>query len=137
MPPPIPPHPKFLNFCLGLGGGTKVFYPPRPDYRRFKIPSFARPGHPHSPVCAPTATFSFSRVVMWVIRYHNWESNLSQLCITVWYSQYHVMREKSFVFFGHSWPLGGRGGARAPQNSRFIKGHNSYRNQPTLMHIYS
>ena len=26
--------------CLGVGGGTKVFYPPRQDYRRFEIPSF-------------------------------------------------------------------------------------------------
>ena len=23
-------HPKFPIFCFGLGGGTKVFYPPRP-----------------------------------------------------------------------------------------------------------
>ena len=68
--PPPPPNPNFRVFCLGLGGGTKVFYPPRPDYRRFKIPSFTSPGHNHSPVCAPMATFSFSRVVVWVIRYH-------------------------------------------------------------------
>ena len=41
------PHPctQISEFGLGLGGGTKVFYPPRPDYRRFKIPSFTSPGH--------------------------------------------------------------------------------------------
>ena len=26
--PPPPTHPKFPRFCLGLGGGTKMFYPP-------------------------------------------------------------------------------------------------------------
>ena len=62
---PSPQHtPNFRFFCFGLGGGTKVFYPPRPDYRIFKIPSFTNPGHTHSLVCAPTATFSFSRPVM-------------------------------------------------------------------------
>ena len=71
-----------------------MFYPPRPDYRRFKIPSLTSPGHTHSPVCVPTATFSFSRAVMWVIRYHI--SYLSQLCITVLiYS--HKLREKKFL----------------------------------------
>ena len=56
------PHPRAQNaeFGLGLGGGTKVFYPLRPDYRRFKIPSFTSPGHTHSHVCAP---FSFCRIV--------------------------------------------------------------------------
>ena len=46
------PHPRIQNaeFGLGLGGGTKVFYPLRPDYRRFKIPSFTSPGHTHSHV---------------------------------------------------------------------------------------
>ena len=58
----VPPT-QISEFCLGLGGGTKVFYPPRPDYRRIKIPSFTSPGHTHSPVSAPTATFSFSRIV--------------------------------------------------------------------------
>ena len=49
------PHPRTKNadFGLGLGGGTKVFYPLRPDYRRFKIPSFTSLGHTHSHVCAP------------------------------------------------------------------------------------
>ena len=65
-----PTHPICELFGLGLGGGTKVFYPPRPDYRRFKIPSFTSPGHTHSHVCAPLVTFSFSIVVMLVIRYH-------------------------------------------------------------------
>ena len=46
--------------------------------------TFTSPGHTHSPVCAPTASFSFSRVVMWVICYHI--NNLSLLCIMVyWY----------------------------------------------------
>ena len=62
--PPPPPHPTQISeFCLGLGGGTNVFYLPRPDYRIFKIPSFTSQGHTHSPVCAPTATFSFSRIL--------------------------------------------------------------------------
>ena len=25
---PPPTHPKFPRFCLGLGGGTKMFFPP-------------------------------------------------------------------------------------------------------------
>ena len=58
------PHPPQISeFCLGLVGGTKVFYPPRPDYRIFEIPSFTSPRHTHSPVCAPRATVSFSRNV--------------------------------------------------------------------------
>ena len=53
------PHPRtqILEFGLGLGGGKKVFYHPRPDYRRFKIPSFTSPGHTHSHVCVHTVTF--------------------------------------------------------------------------------
>ena len=63
------PHPpKISEFCLGLGWGTKVFYPPQPDYNRFKIPSFTSPGHTHSPVCALSAE-------LLVIRYH-----LDNLC---------------------------------------------------------
>ena len=59
-----PTHPSQISeFCLGLGVGKKVFYPPRPDYRRFKIPSFTSLSHTHSHVCAPTATFSFCRIV--------------------------------------------------------------------------
>ena len=59
-----PPHPTQISkFCLGLGGGTNVFYLPRPDYMIFKIPSFTSLGHTHSPVCGPTATFSFSRIL--------------------------------------------------------------------------
>ena len=52
-----------FRVLFGTGRGHKVFYPPRPDYRRFKIPSFTCPNHTHRPVCAPTATFSFSRIV--------------------------------------------------------------------------
>ena len=35
-----------------------MFYPPWPDYRGFKIPSFASRGHSY--ICAPSPTFSFS-----------------------------------------------------------------------------
>ena len=96
-PPPPPPHThthtrtQISEFDLGLGGGTKVFYPQRPDYRRFKIPSFTSPGHTHSHVCAPTATFSFCRKV---IRYQL--GNLGIIIKYHIYSQYHKMREKSF-----------------------------------------
>ena len=59
------PHPRTQNaqFALGLGGGTEVFYPQQPDYKRFKILSFTSPGHTHGHVCAPTVTFSFCRIV--------------------------------------------------------------------------
>ena len=73
-----PSTPNVRVFCLGLGGGTKVFYPPRPDYRRFNI---YKPGSHSQPCLCPTASFSFSRV-MWVICYHI--NNLSLLCITVY-----------------------------------------------------
>ena len=42
--------------CFVLEGAA-VFYPPRPDYRRFKIPSFTSPGH--SSVCAPATSPPF------------------------------------------------------------------------------
>ena len=77
---------QISEFDLGLGGGTKVFYPQQPDYRRFKIPSFTSPGHTHSHVCAPTATFLSAEKLGnlgIIIKYHI-------------YSQYHKMREKSF-----------------------------------------
>ena len=56
---PIPTHPK-CRVWFGTGRGAKVFYPLRPDYKKFKIPSFTSPGHTHSHVCAP---FSFCRIV--------------------------------------------------------------------------
>ena len=63
--PPPPQHTQnFPSFLFGTGRGQKVFYPPQPDNRRLTIPSFTSPGHTHSPVCAPTATFYFSRAVM-------------------------------------------------------------------------
>ena len=31
-----PPRTQVSEFGLGLGGGTKVLYPPGPDYRRLK-----------------------------------------------------------------------------------------------------
>ena len=57
-------HPNFRVLVWDWDGGTKVFYPPRPDYMRFKIPSFTSPAHTHSHVCDPTATFSFCRRVI-------------------------------------------------------------------------
>ena len=48
--PKLCPTPNFRVFLLGLGVGTKVLYSPRPDYRRYKIPSFTSPGHTYSPV---------------------------------------------------------------------------------------
>ena len=108
------PHPRTQNaeFGLGLGGGTKVFYPLRPDYRRFKIPSFTSPGHTHSHVCAP---FSFCRIV------GNPLSSRYFMHYRI-YSQYHILR----IFLGHCWPLVGGGGmlptslGRHWQNSQLI-----------------
>ena len=66
-----PRHPPQISeFCFGLGGDIKVFHPPRPDYRRFKIPSFTSPGHTPSPVCVPMAWPPFLSAELWVIRYH-------------------------------------------------------------------
>ena len=64
------PHPRtqVSEFGLGLGGGTKVLYPPGPDYRRLKISSFISPGHTHSHVCAPTVIFSFCRIEGYLAR---------------------------------------------------------------------
>ena len=60
-PPPPPQHILiFRVFLFRAGRG----YPGQPDYRRFKIPSFTSPGHTHSLVCAPRATFSLSRAAM-------------------------------------------------------------------------
>ena len=71
------PHPPQISeFCLGLGGGTKVFYPLRPDNRRFKIPSFTSLSHTHRPPRTPSLSAE-----LWVICYHL--GNLSQLRITV------------------------------------------------------
>ena len=106
-PPPPPTRTQFPSLVRDWDGGTKVFYPPRPDYRRLKIPSITSPSHNHSHVCDPTATFSFSRKV---IRYQ-----LGNPCIIMQYriySQYHIMREKVFRALT---PLpGGGGGLHAP-----------------------
>ena len=82
-PPQHNPNLRVFLFCFGLGGDTKVFYPPRPDYRRFKIPSFTSPGHTHSLVCAPTTTFSFSRPVM------SYKLSFPIMHYRI-YSQYHI-----------------------------------------------
>ena len=42
-----PPTPNFRVFCLGLGGGTKVFVPH--DQTTGDL-TFTSPGHTHSPV---------------------------------------------------------------------------------------
>ena len=68
--------------------------------------TFTSPGHTHSPVCAPATSFSFSRVVMWVICYYI--GNLSQLCITV-YSRNIIL---CVNFLGHSQLV--RGGTCPP-----------------------
>ena len=58
---PLPPtHPNFPIFLFGAGRGEGIVLSRRPDYRRFKIPSFTSPGHTHCLVCAPRATFSFT-----------------------------------------------------------------------------
>ena len=98
------PHPRTQNaeFGFGLGGGTKVFYPLRPDYRRFKIPSFTSPGHTHSHVCVP---FSFCRIVgnPLLSRYF--------LCITVYTRNIIYCAKKDFRALTASWGGGGGGGA--------------------------
>ena len=49
------PTPLFPSF---VWKGTAVLYQPCPDYRGFKIPSFA--SRCHSSICAPPPAFSFS-----------------------------------------------------------------------------
>ena len=73
-----PTHPKFTSFCFGLGGGKRVFYPPRPDYKRFNI---YKPGSHSQPCLCPHGLLFFQQsCYKWVICYIN---NLSLLCITV------------------------------------------------------
>ena len=101
------PHPPQISefFVWDWEGAQKCFI--LRDQTTGEL-TFTSPGQTHSPVCAPTASFSFSRVVMWVICYHI--NNLSLLCITV-YSRNIIF---CVIFLGHSQPLRG-GGARAPQ----------------------
>ena len=109
--PPPPPHPTQISeFCLGLGGGTNVFYLPRPDYRIFKIPSFTSLGHTHSPVCAPTATFSFSRILGNPLSSRLSRSRAIHKYVFKFpnYALPYIlpMRKKNYYyFFGHSRPL--------------------------------
>ena len=104
------PHPpQISDFLFGIGRDHKSLLSSATRLQDRGDLTFRSPGHTHSPVCAPTASFSFSRVVMWVICYHI--SNLSQLCITV-YSRNIIL---CVIFLGHSQPLRGGGGARAPQ----------------------
>ena len=116
----VPPT-QISEFCLGLGGGTKVFYLPRPDYRRFKIPSFTSPGHTHGPVCAPTATFSFSRIV------GNPLASRSRAIVIICFPNYALpyilaisynSRKKLFLLGGgrHSRPRGLGVGGTCPQD---------------------
>ena len=111
----LPQHtPNFrFFFVLDWEGAQKVFYPPRPDYRRFKIPSFTSPGHTHSLVCAPTTTFSFCRPVM------SYKLSFPMMHYRI-YSQYHIYNAlKKLAFFraltASSGGGGGGGGARAPR----------------------
>ena len=78
----LPIHPSQISeFCLGLGGDTKVFYPPPPDDRgflifalifalfpTFKISSFTSPGHMSAMSVPPRSPFLSAE--LWVIRYH-------------------------------------------------------------------
>ena len=74
----LPIHPSQISeFCFGLGGGTKVFYPPRPDYRRFqifalfltfKISSFTAQATLTAMSVPPRSPFLSAE--LWVIRYH-------------------------------------------------------------------
>ena len=94
-----------------LGTWDKCPYPHthpkfRPDYRRSNI---YKPGSHSQPCLCPTASFSFTRVVMWVICCHI--SNLSQLGITV-YSRYHIMRDFFRALTASSG--GGGGGGTCP-----------------------
>ena len=59
------PQPKFPSFVWDWEGAQKCFIlrDQTTGLRSFKIPSFTSPSHTHSPVCAPTATFSFSKIV--------------------------------------------------------------------------
>ena len=106
MPPPPLTQPKFPGeFCSGLGGGTNVFYLPRPDYRIFKIPSFTSPGHTHSPVCAPTATFSFSRIVGNPLSFRLSRSRAIHIICIVHYRIYSQCAKNYYYFLRHSRPL--------------------------------
>ena len=99
------PHPQISEFFVWDWEGAQTCFILRNQTTGDL--TFTSPGHTHSPVCAPTASFSFSRVDMWVICYHI--SNHSQLCITVYtYSQYHIF--SCVIFFGHSQSLQGGGG---------------------------
>ena len=75
----VPPtHPRFTSFCLRSGGGKRVLYPPRPDYKRFNI---YKPGSHSQPCLCPHGLLFFQQsCYKWVICYIN---NLSLLCITV------------------------------------------------------
>ena len=72
-PPPNTRTPQIFKFCLGLGGGTKVFYSSQPDYRRFN--TIYKPGSHSQPcLCPPRLPFLLQ------IRY------LSHLCITIYHT---------------------------------------------------
>ena len=54
----VPTHPKLPSFSLGLGGGKKVFYPPRPDNKRFNI---YKPGSHSQPCLCPHGLLFFQQ----------------------------------------------------------------------------
>ena len=76
-----PPHPPQISefFVWDWEGAQKCFF--LRDQTTGDL-TFTSRGYTHSPVCAPKASFSFSRVVMWVICYHI--NNFSLLCITLY-----------------------------------------------------
>ena len=58
---PPPPTPNFRVFVWDWEGAKKCFIFRDQTTRDL---TFTSPGHTHSPVCAPTASFSVSRVVI-------------------------------------------------------------------------
>ena len=93
--------PQFSEFCLGLGGGTKVFYPRRPDSGDLK-------SH-HLQARVTLTALSMSPGPHFLSEEHQCHISMHYRI----YSQYHLMRENRFLWY--SWSLrGGGGGPRPP-----------------------
>ena len=99
--------PQFSEFCLGLGGGTKVFYPRRPDSGDFKshhlqarvtLTALSMPPGPH---------FLSAELQYHISMYYRI------------YSQYHLMRENRF--YGTHGLLGGRHVPPSPPPSLWVR----------------
>ena len=112
-----PTHPKYPIFLFGIGRGHKSVLSSATRLQDWGDLTFRSPGHTHSPVCAPTAPFSFSRV-MCVICYHI--SNLSHyaLLYKVTISYY------AWIFLGHSQPLRGGTCPQAPHRSGTVSNYH-------------